>query len=353
MRNNIRIDEPVRLAVLGAAGPVGPRYLEAARSVPGLEVVALVDLNIESAAAYGRALAPEAATFRTQESLLASGLDVDASIICTPSPLHEPMAIMELRAGRVPAVDKPFATNALQAGAVYDVARAVGLPVFPLGQRRFVTAPAVQQLIPELVGEPRLIEWQWHRAGDPPPFARRLPQGIMSDLVVHGLFSVLPLLQDRAPLSLTAVTEPHPDWSGEVGAHVRIVCEGDVMVTLDARWMAHPAGLSADAVRLKVLGTEGELNGTEPTWEDDDHGHRMVVTRWEEGGPDGPVEAGGYTPISVAAAHVLQLRELEQVLRGLRAPGLTEDEVMTAMAIVDAAYYSGGARGRADPPARP
>ena len=184
----------LRVAVIGV-GHLGKHHARILSSLPGVELVAVVDTNRERAAEIAAAHGTRAA-FDFHELIGA----VDAVTIAVPTALHREVALPFLRA-RVPVlVEKPMARSLDEADELIDAAAAAGV-VLAVGQtERFNPALAAAR---PLVTDPRFIEV--HRLGTFPE--RSLDIDVVFDLMIHDLDVVLSLV-DSDVESLEAVGVP-------------------------------------------------------------------------------------------------------------------------------------------------
>ena len=95
----------MRFGLIGA-GAIGKIRADALAQSPVCELVAVSDLD----EARAHAAAPGAKFFASADDLIASP-DVDAVIISTPPPLHEPLAVAAAKAGKHVLVEKPMAAS--------------------------------------------------------------------------------------------------------------------------------------------------------------------------------------------------------------------------------------------------
>ena len=95
----------MRFGLIGA-GAIGKIRADAMATLPLCKLVAVADLDEARAAAA----APGATFYRDAEKLIAAS-DVDAVIISTPPPLHEPLAIAAASAGKHALIEKPMAAS--------------------------------------------------------------------------------------------------------------------------------------------------------------------------------------------------------------------------------------------------
>ncbi len=95
----------MRFGLIGA-GAIGAVRASALARMEGSSLTAVTDLNEPQA----RTNAPQAAFVATAEALIAHPA-VDAVIISTPPPLHEPLAMQALQAGKHVLIEKPMAAS--------------------------------------------------------------------------------------------------------------------------------------------------------------------------------------------------------------------------------------------------
>jgi 2-hydroxy-4-carboxymuconate semialdehyde hemiacetal dehydrogenase len=110
-------------------------HLEALRNIEAVEVVALVDPRLDAA----RKLAQEQGISHVASDLdeaLKQG-DVDAVILCTPTPLHAAQAISCLHAGKHVLIEIPLADNLTDARRVLAKQQETGLVAMVGHVRRF------------------------------------------------------------------------------------------------------------------------------------------------------------------------------------------------------------------------
>ena len=183
-----------RVAVIGV-GHLGKHHARILASLPGVELVAVVDTNRaraeEIAAANGtRAL------FDARELLG----QVDAVTIAVPTERHREVALPFLKSGVPALVEKPIARSLEEADQLIEAAADAGV-VLAVGQtERFNPALAAAR---PLITDPRFIEV--HRLGTFPE--RSLDIDVVFDLMIHDLDVVLSVV-DSDVESLEAVGVP-------------------------------------------------------------------------------------------------------------------------------------------------
>jgi 2-hydroxy-4-carboxymuconate semialdehyde hemiacetal dehydrogenase len=124
----------MRIAVAGA-GAFGIKHLDALTAIGGVTVTSVVSRRLEQAQEVaGRYGAPHATT-DLDEALARD--DVDAVILCTPTPLHAAQSIKAMRAGKHVQVEIPLADSWADALEVERVQQETGLVCMVGHTRRF------------------------------------------------------------------------------------------------------------------------------------------------------------------------------------------------------------------------
>lgn len=126
------MENAIRLAVVGA-GLVGQRHIDAIASVPGVELVAVVEPGPTNQAVP---------VFKTQADMF-DAVALDGVILATPTLLHVPGAMECVERGIPVLVEKPLAAEAADARVLVDTARAKGVPILVGHHRRH--NPIIQQ----------------------------------------------------------------------------------------------------------------------------------------------------------------------------------------------------------------
>jgi predicted dehydrogenase len=109
----------IPIGVIGT-GFIGPAHIEALRRLPGVEVVALADVDDATAKAKADSLGV-AHSYGDYRTLLARD-DVQAVHICTPNYLHFEMSRQALEAGKHVVCEKPLAVEAKEAAILVELA---------------------------------------------------------------------------------------------------------------------------------------------------------------------------------------------------------------------------------------
>jgi len=186
--------EPIRAAVVGV-GYLGAFHAEKYASLPGVELVGVVDVDRDRAAAVAERVGTRAGT-RVEELFGA----IDCASIAVPTPAHYPVAAALLAHGVDVLVEKPITATLDEGQQLVELAAAHGR-VLQVGHlERF--NPAIRSL-GRILTEPRFIEC--HRLA---PFTERGTEvDVILDLMIHDLDVILSVV--HSPLErLEAVGVP-------------------------------------------------------------------------------------------------------------------------------------------------
>jgi predicted dehydrogenase len=171
----------LRIAVIGV-GYLGRHHARILSTLPGVELVAVVDTNRPRAEEMAAANRTRALT--DYRDVIRQ---VDAVTIAVPTEQHRDVAIAFLAAGVPSLVEKPMARSLDEADAMIAAARQTSVPLAVGQTERF--NPAVAAARPMLT-DPRFIEV--HRLGTFPE--RSLDIDVVFDLMIHDLDVVLSLV---------------------------------------------------------------------------------------------------------------------------------------------------------------
>lgn len=132
-------------------------HLESWKTMPGVEIVALCDLESAKIAKVNQSLGGKAAAYTDYRELLKDP-NVQAVTIVAPNFLHYEMTMAALRAGKDVLVEKPVALNYKQAKEMLAEARCTGRTVAVGMQRRYAQP---DHRIGEIVTSGRIGAVQW------------------------------------------------------------------------------------------------------------------------------------------------------------------------------------------------
>lgn len=174
----------LRVGVIGV-GHLGRHHARLLSGLPGVDLVAVVDINRARAEEIARASGTQALT--DARELLGR---VDAVSVAVPTEAHHDIVLPFLAAGVAALVEKPMARSLAEADAMIHAAAKTGAVLAVGHTERF--NPAVAAARP-LLTRPRFIEV--HRLGTFPE--RSLDIDVVFDLMIHDLDVVLSLVDSE------------------------------------------------------------------------------------------------------------------------------------------------------------
>lgn len=120
---------------LAGAGAFGIKHLESLAKIDGVRVVSLIGRDLDKTRLVAQRHGIGHATVELGESLAMP--EVDAVILCTPTPMHAGQSLACLEAGKHVQVEIPLADSLADAEAVARLAREMGLVAMCGHTRRF------------------------------------------------------------------------------------------------------------------------------------------------------------------------------------------------------------------------
>ncbi len=124
----------IRVALAGA-GAFGIKHIEGIRNIDGVEVVSLVGRQLDKTREVAAKFGIGHVSTDLGESLAMK--EVDAVILCTPTPMHASQAMACLKAGKHVQVEIPLADSLADAEAVVALQKQTGLVAMCGHTRRF------------------------------------------------------------------------------------------------------------------------------------------------------------------------------------------------------------------------
>src|SRR4051812_42678736 len=296
----------LRIAVIGV-GHLGKHHARILASLPGVELVAVVDTN--------RARAEEiAASHGTQALFDARHLDgrVDAVTVAVPTAIHRDIALPFLDAGIAALVEKPLARSLAEADELITAAGRSNAILAVGHTERFNPAVAAAQ---RLLTDPRFIEV--HRLGTFPE--RSLDIDVVFDLMIHDLDVVLSLVPSEvAAIDAVGV----PVLTGRVDiANARIRFANGCIANLTA------SRISRDRVRkIRFFQASAYLSI-------DYAAQKVEMYRLDKGSGPMPTIQGGDVEVANEEPLKRELADFVDAAISRRAPVVTGDQGRRALEV--------------------
>ena len=317
-------DRALRVGVVGV-GHLGRHHARILAELPGVELVAVVDVNAETA----RVVAAETRSrAETDPATLLS--EVDAVTLAVPTEAHRRLALPFLRQGVPVLVEKPIAASVEQADEMIRAAADANTTLAVGHTERY--NPAITTAQP-LITAPRFVEV--HRLATFP--ARSLDIDVVFDVMIHDLDVVLALVKST-PVSVEAVGVPVLSERVDI-ANARIRFDNGCIANLTA------SRISRDRVRkLRVFQKDAYISI-------DCASHQVESWRVRRSSGGEPTIEGG--AVEVPAGEPLQ-RELVDFVAAVRTggrPGVDGLDGRRALALAEqVAEAIDGTRGRGSGP---
>jgi len=255
--------EPVRVALLGTGSIAQVVHLPILSGLPGVILQGVADIDLPRARVIADRLGVPK-LYETDEDAIESD-DIDAVVICTPSYLHEELAISAMRAGKDVLVEKPIAFTAEGAERVCQVAEETGRCLMVAMNYRY--RPDIQAIRPFVaggeLGEIFLVKAGWlnRKIRLPrPTWRHRLETaggGALMDLGTQVIDLLLWTLGYPKVEAVDARLHPGEGIEVEETAALILSLEGGATASVEVSWNLHA---ERDRHQLQILGREGSAS---------------------------------------------------------------------------------------------
>lgn len=333
----------VRMALIGC-GKIAAIHALALDTLPGSDFVACCDRDVGRAEAMAaRHNVPH--VFTDAEELFDSGL-VDAALVCTPHPAHEPVVVAAAGAGIHVLCEKPLATTIGAADRMIAATARAGVTFGVIFQRRFW--PAAQRIRAAIdsgkIGKITLGECTVRLWRGPEYFAQDPWRGtwategggILMNQAVHSIDHFQWFMGRAVEVTGRIATLRHGAYIDvEDTAVATIVFENGALGVIQASSTFQPAFGFRVAIHGDTGATaglwernEGEL-GVNDIWTID--GETTMRDKWlaEDDGVKG-----------FPQFHLLQIEDFIQAVLDDRAPAVTGADARKSLEIILAIYES-------------
>jgi predicted dehydrogenase len=296
----------LRIAVVGV-GHLGKHHARILSSMPGVELVAVVDTN--KARAEEVAAASHTAPLTDARELAGK---VDAITIAVPTEIHRDIALPFLSTGVSALVEKPMARSLAEADDMIAAAAKTGARLAVGHTERFNPAVAVAR---PLVANPRFIEV--HRLGVFPE--RSLDIDVVFDLMIHDLDVILSVVDSPvAGIDAVGVAVLTPKFDI---ANVRLRFESGCIANLTA------SRISRDRTRkIRFFQPDSYVSV-------DYAAQELEVWRLVRPASGLPAIEGGIVPVTNEEPLKRELQDFVDAVRDRRPPKVTGEDGRRALAL--------------------
>jgi UDP-N-acetyl-2-amino-2-deoxyglucuronate dehydrogenase len=344
-----------RVAIVGP-GKVARIHASALARLPGAALVAVVGRDRERAGSFADAFRAEA--FTTLDSAVET-VRPDVAIVCTPHPRHAVAAMTALEHGMHVLVEKPMTVRPDEARRMVDAARAAGVSLGVVSQRRwYEPVRRVKEAIDDgridpILGTVTVLGWRgpeyyamdpwrgtWHGEGG----------GVLVNQAVHLLDLLLWFMGTVASVSGYWANLNHPAIEVEdtavasvrftSGALASIVASNSQRPGLYARLHVHgrsgaSVGVQTDSGSSFVAGVDSVV---EPAFNDvwTVPGEEDLLPSWQA------ADRAAVGSVDVTQHyHELQLRDFIESVREGREPAVTGEDGIAVAELIAAIYRAG------------
>jgi predicted dehydrogenase len=345
----------LRVGIIGAGFIATRGHVPAYRAVPGVEVVALCDINEKRARAVSEELGIPQAYTDYHAMLEHENLDVVS--VCSPNAFHAQMTIDALNAGAHVLCEKPMALNYADAQAMFAASQRAGRSLTIGFHMRYQPEfQTVKQILSDgKLGEVYYIKSSMLRRNGIPGYGSWFTNkdlaggGAMMDIGCHMLDLSLWMLGHPKPLTVTANLYakfgPRAKGLGTWGidhfpagarfdvddlATAFIRFEGGITLLLEVSWAGH----STPGHRLQIMGTEGGIEVDPRTF-----GRERPVHVFIEQDGELAEEELAIDP-AVGSSYQREIAAWLQAIEAGSSPLVAPEQAALAVQITEAIYQS-------------
>jgi predicted dehydrogenase len=333
----------LRVGVIGLG--IGRMHIEGWREHPGVDVVAIADLDGDRLTAVGEKFGIAGRYASAQAMLAAAPLDVVS--VCAPNKFHKELTLAALDAGAHVLCEKPMAMNADEGRAMLAAARRAGKRLMINFSYRFSAASRglKAQVDAGVFGDFYFGRTVWHRRRGMPGFGGWFGYkalaggGPLIDLGVHRLDLALWLMGHPKPTwvlgsthdpiarPLAAAAGKRFDVEDLAAALIRF--DNGATLIVEASWAAHIQ--EAELMETRLLGTRAGL-----LQRNLDEGYRFDAHLYtEQNGAQ--IDMHLHPPVAVAPS---AMHDYAAAILGGQPHPAPGEEGLVVMEILDAIYES-------------
>lgn len=342
--------DAIRVGVIGAGGIGSQVHIPAYKALPGVEIVAVADANLERAQQVAKQNGIPHAYADYRDLLAQDGISVVS--VCSPNAFHAPQSIAALEAGVNVLCEKPMAIRMDDAYAMVEAARRTGkLLMIGLTNRFRADFQAMRQYVRDgLLGDIYYIKAGWMRRSGIPGYGSWFTNkdlaggGCLLDIGVHFLDIAMWISGFPKPVSVSGTTfakfGPRAKALGGWGADIYrsgkqrfdvddlatafVRLEGGAVLTLEVSWASHTGEQGENYVR--IFGTDGGIDYSSR--------HAEYPVRYHSDRDGVEFDSTVYVA-PTKAPHQIEIAHFLDCVRGKAQPLVPLDESVTVAKILD------------------
>jgi len=256
-------DRRLRVAVLGAGGAAQVVHLPILARLPGVEIVGIADPDGRKAHTIGERFGIE----RVADDLveLASGVELDAVLVCTPNGAHEQGVLNALELGAHVLCERPLTVSSQAAQRLIDAADSAGRQLMVANNHRVRhdVRLMLQFVASGELGDVFFVRSSWlnRRSRRPRRGWRTDPKyaggGVLMDLGAQALD--MALWSVGYPTIQRASAQLQGDAGAESSAFIHLATETGATIDVEVTWeLIH----DRDIHELTILGSGGSASSS-------------------------------------------------------------------------------------------
>ena len=248
-------------AVLVGCGAISWAWIDAAQKTPGLEIVALVDLDQEAARRRATEYRLTEALFDTNLTAVLDKVAPDIVFDCTAPEAHVEVTLEALRHGCHVLGEKPMADSMEDARRMASAAQEAGKLYAVMQQRRF--DPNIRRLKRFLeigaIGRVVTVHSDFHLGVHFEGFRTDMPHVLLLDMAIHTFDQARYLTDNDAQTVYCHEWNPPVSWSGHEPSAVAIFEMGNgIVYTYRGSWCAEGLRTAWES-QWRVIGDKGSV----------------------------------------------------------------------------------------------
>lgn len=246
-------------AIMVGCGAMSPEWIRSAKEI-GIEISALVDLNVEFARARASEFQLEAGLFDNLDEAIRN---VQAQLLfdCTVPAAHAEVASKGLMNGLHVLTEKPLAMSLSDAHRLIDLAKNNQLVHAVIQNRRF--HPGVRKirrlLDQDLIGEITTVNIDFFVAAHFGGFREKMDHILLTDMAIHPFDTARYLTGANAESVFCEEWNPKGSWwQHGASAHAIFQMSRGIWCTFRGSWCSEGLRTSWDSV-WRIIGTKGTI----------------------------------------------------------------------------------------------
>jgi predicted dehydrogenase len=343
----MEITPKLRVVQVGC-GSMSHRWLDSARSIPGLEVVGLVDIFEEAARQRASEHHLDTALIGNDLASMLEQCKPDLVFNCTIPEAHASTTITALQHGCHVLCEKPMADSLAHAQEMLDVAQQTGKTIAIIQNRRY-DAPIRQVknfLDTGSLGQLTTINSDFYIGAHFGGFRDHMQHVLLLDMAIHT-FDAARFLSNADPVAVYCKEwNPSGSWYDHDASAIAIFeMSNGVVYTYRGSWCANGLSTTWES-NWRLIGNEGSLS-----WDGSDTISAQVVAEIQAGAFQNPykdISVPPFSSLEKIGGHLGIMREFVHCIQTGALPETNAQDNIKSLAMVFGAIESAEAGKRVE-----